>query len=91
MSFCKYCGAPIDWIRTPDETMVPVDEEPVFVIEGEGRDLFFESEGEPITGRLAAPSEERRGLPVGFVPHRRTCRSNQNERSGKRGRYYSFS
>lgn len=29
--------------------------------------------GATVTGRQAAPEEERRDLAVAFVPHRRTC------------------
>lgn len=29
MSHCKYCGALIDWIRTPEGKYVPVEYKPV--------------------------------------------------------------
>lgn len=73
MSICKGCGARIDWIRTRTGKTMPVDEEPIMVIEGEGRDLFVTDEGDTITGRRATPQEERRELPVAFVPHWATC------------------
>lgn len=73
MSRCRGCGAEIDWIRTRAGKMMPVDEEPVMVIEGEGRDLFVTDEGDTITGRKAAPQEENRELPVAFVPHWAMC------------------
>ena len=38
MSVCKGCGAPLEWIDTAAGRSMPVDPEPVFVIEGEGRD-----------------------------------------------------
>ena len=62
MSVCKGCGAPLEWIRTEAGRTMPVDPEPVFIIEGE-----------VITGRRALPEEERRTLPVAFVPHWKTC------------------
>lgn len=73
MSRCKGCGASIEWIRTPAGKSMPVDTEPVFVIEGGGSDRFITDEGEIITGRRAIQEEERRDLPVAFVPHWKTC------------------
>ena len=55
MSVCKGCGAPLEWIDTAAGRSMPVDPEPVFVIEGEGRDRFITDEGEVITGRRALP------------------------------------
>ena len=49
MSVCKGCGAPLEWIDTAAGRSMPVDPEPVFVIEGEGRDRFITDEGEVIT------------------------------------------
>ena len=40
MSRCKNCGAEIDWIHTGEGSYIPVDPEPVFVIEGEGDEPF---------------------------------------------------
>ncbi len=73
MARCKFCGQEIDWIEKPDGKYVAVDPEPVFVIEGDGPDTFLDDMGATITGRQARPKEERRDLPVAFVPHRRTC------------------
>lgn len=73
MSFCKGCSAQIEWIRTKEGKFMPVDPEPVMVIEGEGRDVFVTDEGSTITGRRATAAEERRELPVAFVPHWATC------------------
>lgn len=73
MSLCKGCGKKIDWIRTKAEKMMPVDPEPVMVIEGDGRDTFATDEGDIITGRRTTPEEEGPTLPVGFVPHWATC------------------
>ena len=38
---------------------MPVDPEPVFVIEGEGRDRFVLDDGAVIAGRIARSEEER--------------------------------
>lgn len=78
MSYCKDCGAEIDWLRTEDGRYIPVDPEPVFVIEGEGTDRFYDDEMGAITGRLARPEEvrtkeEKINTPIAFVPHWRTC------------------
>lgn len=52
---------------------MPVDPEPVFVVEGAGKDRFVTDEGEVILGRRALPEEESLDLPVAFVPHWKTC------------------
>ena len=40
MSLCRGCGSQIEWIKTTAGRNMPVDPEPVFVIEGDGRDRF---------------------------------------------------
>lgn len=71
MSTCKFCGREIDWIRTAEGKYVPVELEPVLVIEGKGEECFFAEEG-VITGRVARPEEESPELPAASVRHR--CR-----------------
>ena len=77
MSFCRGCGARIEWIRTTAGKNMPVDPEPVFIIEGEGKDRFVTDEGAVIVGRRVRPEEAPRtfptDFPVGFVPHWKTC------------------
>lgn len=73
MARCKFCGQEIDWITSLEGKPVPVDPDPVFVIEDGGPDTFLDDMGAIITGRRARTGEERRDLPVAFVPHRRTC------------------
>ncbi len=73
MSVCRGCGRSIDWISTTAGRNMPVDPEPVFVVEGGGKDRFVTDEGEVITGRIARPEEESRAIPVAFVPHWKTC------------------
>ena len=69
MSTCKGCGAPIDWITTTGGKYMPVDPEPVFIIEGgDGPDRFVTDEGAVLLGRRARLEEERPGLEVAFVP-----------------------
>lgn len=59
MSICRGCGAQIEWIKTTAGRNMPVDPEPVFVIEGEGCDCFVLDDGAVIVGRIARPEEER--------------------------------
>lgn len=73
MGVCKICGQGIDWITNLEGKQVPVDPDPVFVIEGNGAEEFLDDMGATIIGRMARPEEERRDLPVAFIPHRRTC------------------
>lgn len=78
MSYCKKCNREIDWIRTEEGRYIPVDPEPVFVIEGEGPNRFYSEEGEELIGRIARWSEvqtkeAKTNTPVGFVAHWWTC------------------
>ena len=62
---------------------IPVDPEPVFVIEDGGDERFYSDELGMVTGRLARPEEvqtpeQKINTTVAFVPHWRTC--------GERGR-----
>ena len=85
MSICRGCGAQIEWIKTTAGRNMPVDPEPVFVIEGEGRDRFVLDDGAVIAGRIARPEEERPELPVAFVPHWKTCPNAGDVRRSRRG------
>ena len=67
MSYCKDCGREIDWMRTEEGRYIPVDPEPVFVIEGDGDEHFY-TEEEGVQTR-----EAKINTPLGFVPHWRTC------------------
>ena len=64
---------------------MPVDPEPVFVIEGSGTDRFIDDLGDPLCGRVARPEEESRDLPIGFFRHWDTCGYRRNDRRGGRG------
>ncbi len=78
MSYCKDCGREIDWMQTAEGRYIPVDPEPVFVIEGDGGEHFYDEEEGMLTGRPARPEEvqtreDKINTPLGFVPHWRTC------------------
>ena len=80
MSCCRDCGAEIDWMRTEEGRYIPVDQEPVFVIEGDGAEDFYTEEEGVIIGRRARREEVQTreakiNTPLGFVPHWRTCRA----------------
>lgn len=88
MSYCKSCGAEIDWMRTEEGRYIPVDPEPVFVIENDGQERFYDEELGELIGRQAKPEEVRTGeqkmsAALGFVPHWRTCGKKQ-QRAVKR-------
>jgi len=71
---CKFCGQEISWIHTPEGKAVPIDPDPVFIVEDGSKDVFYLEDREPpITGRVARKEEESVDLEVGFVPHNRTC------------------
>lgn len=82
MTFCKNCGQEIDFIRTEDGKYIPVDPNPVFIIEGEGVERFYTDEEGVLIGRLAREEEvqtieEKINTPVGYIPHWKTCQANE--------------
>lgn len=82
MNFCKYCGNEIDWIRTEKGKYIPVDPNPVFIIEGEGAELFYTDEEGMLIGRLAREEEvqtieQKINTPVGYITHWKTCYANK--------------
>lgn len=79
MSRCKNCGREIDWLCTAEGYYIPVDPEPVFVIEGEGSERFYSEEEGVLVGRQARFEEESSELPVAFVRHRCDGRSAPHE------------
>lgn len=79
MSRCKNCGREIDWLCTAEGYYIPVDPEPVFVIEGEGSERFYSEEEGVLVGRQASFEEESVELPVAFVRHRCDGRSVPHE------------
>lgn len=73
MSTCWRCGTLIDWVQTPDGNWVPLDPDPVLIIENGGTDRFFTDEGREIIGRRARLEERSIRTPAAFVPHWKTC------------------
>ena len=74
MSLCRGRGASIEWIRTTAGRSMPIDPEPVFIVEEDGgRERFITDEGEVDAGRRAMPEEEGPACAVGFVPDWKTC------------------
>ncbi len=87
MNYCAICGKKIDWITSAEGKQVPVDPDPVFVLEGAGREAFLDDMGVTVIGRRATPEEEReivtptigreaaKNIPyeIAFERHRATC------------------
>jgi len=67
-------------MRTEEGRYIPVDPDPVFVIEGEGQERFYTEEEGVLAGRRATPEEvqtlaQKCNTPMGWVPHWRTCQA----------------
>ena len=56
MSVCRGCGAPIDWIKTTEGRNMPIDPEPVFIIEGGGTERFVTDEGAVVLSGTPPPT-----------------------------------
>lgn len=74
MSWCKYCGSWINWIRPPVGRPVPVEPRPVVVMTDCGTEDFITDEGEWIKGRRT-PAGPVGGNLVAYEPHRKYCDS----------------
>lgn len=73
MSYCKYCGAQIDWIRTTKGRHMPVEYWPVLVMPDRGDEVFITDEGETIRGERALPGAVGGGNVAAYVPHWTFC------------------
>lgn len=73
MSWCKYCGARIDWLRTPKGKNMPVEYMPVMVMPDRGTEVFVTDEGEVIRGKRTLPGAAGGGNIAAYVPHWAGC------------------
>lgn len=73
MSRCKYCGALIDWIRTPQGKYMPVEYRPALIMPDRGDEVFITDEGEAIQGKRALPNAVGGGNIAAYIPHWATC------------------
>lgn len=85
MSYCKYCGAPIDWIRTAAGRYMPVEYRPVLVMPDRGTETFITDEGEIIHGERALPSAVGGGNIAAFIPHWTYCPAGTGRRNRRNG------
>lgn len=71
---CKKCGAIIKWQRMKKTGKhMPIDPDPVFIVQGDGKLTFITDNGETVTGRTAKEQEITRETETAFVPHWATC------------------
>lgn len=73
MAWCKYCGARIDWLRTPKGKYMPVEYTPVMVMPDRGTEVFVTDEGEVIRGKRTLPGAAGGGNIAAYVPHWAGC------------------
>lgn len=73
MAWCKYCGARIDWIRTPKGKYMPVEYMPVMVMPDRGEETFVTDEGEVIRGKQTLPGAVGGGNIAAYIPHWAGC------------------
>ena len=73
MSWCKYCGARIDWIRTKKGRFMPVEYMPVMVMPGRGTETFVTDEGEVFQGKQTLPCAVGGGNVAAYIPHWGRC------------------
>ena len=77
MSWCKYCGARIDWLRTPKGKNMPVEYMPVMVMPGRGTEAFVTDEGGAFAGSGRCPARPAAAI---SRPMSRTGPAAQRER-----------
>lgn len=89
MATCRSCGAPIEFIRTPEGHYMPVDPKTVWIDEGTGNDTFVTHRGEVVHGTIISDKDaelarkEGEILEGAFVPHWATCKEPWNFRKKK--------
>lgn len=75
---CRGCGAPIVWIKMKySGKAMPVDEEPVQVLLGEGTDSFVRGDGIVIIGQAVGDAwddDPNAKVEEAYVSHFATCR-----------------
>lgn len=85
---CRGCGAPVIWVRMQDSgKRMPVDEDPVLVLQGHGSDTFVRADGEIVHGiRIGDGYDDYPDDNVieAYVSHFATCpQANQYRRREK--------
>lgn len=73
MSYCKYCGAWIEWIRTRAGKSMPVEPRPVMIRPDRGTEIFITDEGEVLHGERVLPAATGGGNLAAYVPHWKYC------------------
>lgn len=73
MAVCKYCGAWIDWIRTPAGKYMPVGPRPVLIMPDRGAETFITDEGEIVRGQRTLPGAVGGRNIAAYVPHWAHC------------------
>lgn len=84
MAICKGCGRPIEWVRTANGKMMPVDPQLVGIrlLDG-GSEMLITIDGETVRGRRCDPDADHL-YNVGYVPHWPTCPARDHfKRGGK--------
>lgn len=73
VTYCRYCGAYIRFIKTQRGKTMPVDAEPVpFVFDQNGPNFYLDPEGHLLRG--TPPREgENEETETGFISHFATC------------------
>ena len=78
-AFCRSCGAPIKWIKTPAGKYMPVDEQEVCIrIQKGGRFRFVLNNGTVVSGEYARPFSP--GAFNAYTPHWGNCTKPEEHR-----------
>lgn len=80
---CRWCGAPIRFIRTVRGKTMPVDAEPVpYVFDANGPNYYLDEEGHLIHGSPLQEGENEE-TDLGYVSHFATCPAADQARKRK--------
>lgn len=71
--YCRSCKAPYRFVVMASGKSMPVDWNPVVIVEGEGHNKYVTAQGRVTTGRPRQKGGALSGLRRVFTPHWATC------------------
>ena len=72
-NYCKTCNAPIAFVAMASGLSMPVNYQPVVIVQGEGKGAYVTKDGHVIRGRPRREGEGLSGLRRVYISHFSDC------------------